>query len=120
MATGTRTSQKGYAQFRTMLFDCCRTQADVAANVPMDLPMLGQGKKGKGDKKGKRKANAKASDYFAGCCFGCTASGRLLKDTASLEIASTAASQRDSTITGMLVQSDDCSAANLDEFLIDS
>ena len=41
-----------------MLFDYCRAQADTAAGdaVPMDLSMLGkggEGKKGKGDKKGK-------------------------------------------------------------------
>ena len=41
---------KSYAQFRTMLFNSYRTQADV---VPMALSMLGEGKgkKGKGDKK---------------------------------------------------------------------
>ena len=42
---------------RTMLFDCSRAQADVAAseNMPMDLSMLGKGKqKGKGDKTPKR------------------------------------------------------------------
>ena len=48
---------KSYAQVRTMLFDYCRAQADTAAGdaVPMDLSMLGkggEGKKGKGDKKG--------------------------------------------------------------------
>ena len=47
-----------------MLFYHCRAQADTAAGdaVPMDLPMLGKGgkgKKGKGDKKGKGKVKGK-------------------------------------------------------------
>ena len=38
---------KSYAQVRTMLFDCCRAQADTAAGdaVLMDLSMLGKGGK---------------------------------------------------------------------------
>ena len=37
---------KSSAQFRTMLFDYCRAQADTAAGdvVPMDLSLLGKGK----------------------------------------------------------------------------
>ena len=54
---------QNYAQVRTMLFDCCRAQADTAAGdvVPTDLSMLGKGtgKKGKGDKKGKGKGKGK-------------------------------------------------------------
>ena len=58
---------KSFAQVRTMLFDCCRAQAQTAANdvVPMDLPMLAKeakGKKGKGDKKGKGKGKGKRSE----------------------------------------------------------
>ena len=47
---------KSNTQVRTMHFDSCRAQADVAApkNVPMDLSMLGKGEhhKSKGDRKG--------------------------------------------------------------------
>ena len=48
---------KSNTHVSTMLFDCCRAQADVAAseNMPMDLSMLGKGKKGKGDKQGQRR-----------------------------------------------------------------
>ena len=91
---------KSYTQVRTMLFDYCRAQADSAANdaVPMDLSMVGKGrkgKKGKGDKKGKGKGNGEkaeinkdekdkdedkkgkgkgknnaiATEYLAGCCL---------------------------------------------------
>ena len=60
---------KSYEQVRTMLFDCCRAQADTAAGdaVPMDLSMLGKGgkgKKGRGDKKceGKGKGKGKKGE----------------------------------------------------------
>ena len=58
---------KRHAQVRTMLFDCCRAQADAAAGdaEPMDLSMLGKGGKGKrsqGDKKGKGKGNGKKGE----------------------------------------------------------
>ena len=52
---------RSYAHVRTMLFDCCRAEADTAADdaVPMDLSMLGKGKRGKGNKKCKRKGKSK-------------------------------------------------------------
>ena len=78
---------KSNTHVSTMLFDCCRAQADVAAseNMPMDLSMLGKGKRAKttskakgGDSKddkkeegenGKGKDNAKATEYFVGYCL---------------------------------------------------
>ena len=78
---------KSNTHVSTMLFDCCRAQADVAAseNMPMDLSMLGKGKRakttskakggdGKDDKKeegenGIGKDNANATEYFAGSCL---------------------------------------------------
>ena len=85
--------------------------------------MLGKVKKGKGDKNGKGKDNADATEYFAGYCLGCKAWGHMKKycwwnetpksgkDTASLESASTAVCQLDSTITGMLLEYDGRSTA---------
>ena len=46
---------KSNTHVSTMLFDCCRAQADVAAseNMPMDLSMLGKGKRAKTTSKAK-------------------------------------------------------------------
>ena len=55
---------KSHAHVRTMLFDYCRAQANTTARdvVPMDLSMLGTGKKGKGNKRGKGKGKKGESD----------------------------------------------------------
>ena len=106
----------------------------------MDLLMLEEGKKGKGDKKskgkgktgkvedgrdekkgkdknGKGKDNDRTTQYFASYCFGYKGWGHMKKDcwwndtntpgkdAASLESTSTSASQPDSMITGMSLQS---------------
>ena len=74
-----------------MQFDYWRAQADVATTdiVPMDLLILGKGRRGNGDKKFKRKGkgtgkgkgrdSTKMAEHFAGCCFGCKAWGHMKK-----------------------------------------
>ena len=90
-------------------FNYCRSQADVAAShVPMDLSVLGKGSKD----------SAEATQYLRGLLprlqsletreegLETAESG---KDAASLETAITAASQPNSMITGVLLQSNDSS-----------
>ena len=112
----------------------------ASQHAPMDLSMFGNGPAkgqrrqadavaerrartkagGKDDKKGKASGNV--TECFAGYCIWCGACGHVKKDCwwnelhksgkdASLESPSSAASQRDSTIAGMLPQSDGCSTA---------
>ena len=90
---------QSYAQVRTMLFDCCRAQADTAAGdvVPKDLLMLGKGKNGEGDEKGKGKGKGKKSENLVGRTFfsvwlkrcSCVAPLRIVKVIHSQHVSST-------------------------------
>ena len=118
-----------YAQVGTMLFDCCRGQADAAASdaLPVDLSMLGKGgkgKKGKGDKRGKdkdkdKKGKGKGKNNAQGrvYCLKCKGWRHMKdcwwnenaengKDTAPLETPiSPEGIKTEPPITGMLIQS---------------
>ena len=123
-----------------MLIDCCRAQADTVAGdvVPTDLSTLG---KGKGEKNGKGKANAKTTKHFLRYSLVCKAweareEGLLVEcqeregHCISGDPTTPAPNTTEPPITGKLLQSDEGAAQWLysltkrepsrEEFLIDS